>query len=173
MNGLITFILGGSRSGKSSFALERASMISGTRAFIATAQAFDDEMKERIERHKLERSPEWITFEEHVALPSLIRSMRSGYDVVLIDCLTLWLSNLMMNNADVEAEIESFLSAAIACHASLFVVSNEVGMGIVPENALARKFRDFAGTLNRRMADIADEVYLVTAGIATKIKANK
>lgn len=173
MNGMITFILGGSRSGKSSFALERASAISGPKAFIATARAFDDEMKERIERHKQERSAEWMTFEEHVALPNLISGMRSRYDVVLIDCLTLWLSNLMMNNADVEAEIESFLSSAIAYPASLFVVSNEVGMGIVPENALARKFRDFAGTLNRRVAEIADEVYLVTAGIPMKIKANK
>jgi len=173
VNGMITFILGGSRSGKSSFALERASSISGPKAFIATAQAFDDEMKERIERHKQQRSPEWRTFEEHFALPSLIGSMRNGYDVVLIDCLTLWLSNLLMNNADVEAEIKSFLSSAIACRASLFVVSNEVGMGIVPENALAREFRDFAGTLNRRMAEIADEVYLVTAGIPIKIKASK
>ena len=99
--------------------------------------------------------------------------MHSGYDVILIDCLTLWLSNLMMNNADVEAEIESFLSSASACPSCLFVVSNEVGMGIVPESALARKFRDFAGTLNRRMAEIADEVYLITAGISMKIKANK
>jgi adenosylcobinamide kinase/adenosylcobinamide-phosphate guanylyltransferase len=173
MNGMITFILGGSRSGKSSFALERASTISGSKAFIATAQAFDDEMQERIERHKQERSHEWMTFEEQLALPSLISRMHSGYDVILIDCLTLWLSNLMMNNADVEAEIESFLSSASDCPSCLFVVSNEVGMGIVPENALARKFRDFAGTLNRRMAEIADEVYLITAGISMKIKANK
>ena len=173
MSGTITFILGGSRSGKSSFALERASAIAGSKAFIATAQAFDDEMKDRIERHKQERPPEWKTFEEHFALPSLIDGMRNGYDVVLVDCLTLWLSNLMMNNADVEAKIVSFVSSAIACPASLFVVSNEVGMGIVPENALARKFRDFAGTLNRRVAEIADEVYLVTAGIPMKIKANK
>lgn len=173
MNSMITFILGGSRSGKSNFALGRASTIAGSKAFIATAQAFDDEMKERIEHHKQERSPEWMIFEEHVALPSLIGGVCSEYDVVLIDCLTLWLSNLMMHNADVGAEMKAFLSAAIACPASLFVVSNEVGMGIVPENALARKFRDFAGTLNRHMAEIADEVYLVTAGIPIIIKANK
>jgi adenosylcobinamide kinase/adenosylcobinamide-phosphate guanylyltransferase len=173
MGGMITFILGGSRSGKSSFALKRASAISGPKAFIATAQALDDEMKERIERHKLQRSPAWMTFEEHIAIPSVIGGMRNKYDVVLVDCLTLWLSNLMMNNADVETEIGSFLSAATACPASLFVVSNEVGMGIVPDNALARKFRDMAGTLNRRVAELADEVYLVTAGIPMKIKSNK
>ncbi len=166
----ITFILGGSRSGKSGFALQRASGAEGRKAFIATAQAFDEEMKDRIERHKLERPAEWTTFEESVALPHLVGRIGNEFDVILVDCLTLWLSNLMLNNHDVEAEIESFLASGRACPSSLFIVSNEVGMGIVPENALARKFRDYAGTLNRRVAEIAGEVYLIAAGIPLKIK---
>jgi len=166
----IVFILGGSRSGKSGFALERASKLPGGKAFVATAQALDDEMRERIERHKNERSSEWKTFEEPVALPQLITDIGKIYDVLLVDCLTLWLSNLMLNENDIEADIESLLSAIAPCPASLFIVSNEVGMGIVPDNALARKFRDFAGTLNRCIAAIADEVYLVVAGIPLKIK---
>ena len=171
-NGKITFILGGSRSGKSSFSLENASKLPGSKAFIATAQAFDDEMKDRIERHKKERSG-WETFEEPIALPRLIIDMSDRYDVILLDCLTLWLSNLIMNDTDVDSAIESLLSAAASCPSSLFVVSNEVGMGIVPENILARRFRDLAGTLNRRVAEIADEVYLVTAGIPLKLKGNE
>ncbi len=167
---MLTFVIGGSRSGKSSFALERASAISGSKVFIATAQAFDDEMKERIERHKLERSAEWHTFEEPISIARLIAGSGNDHDVILVDCLTLWISNLMMNDADIDAEIGSFISAASGCNSSLFVVSNEVGMGIVPDNALSRKFRDYAGLLNRRTAEIADEVYLVTAGIPLKIK---
>ena len=168
--GKLTFILGGSRSGKSSFALDCASKLPGSKAFIATAQAFDEEMKERIERHKKERSEDWKTFEEPTALPQLISGISEEHDVIIVDCLTLWLSNLIMNDATVDADIESLLSAAVPCHSSIFVVSNEVGMGIVPENALARRFRDLAGTLNRRVAEIANDVYLVAAGIPLKIK---
>ncbi|HTZ16999.1 MAG TPA: bifunctional adenosylcobinamide kinase/adenosylcobinamide-phosphate guanylyltransferase [Dissulfurispiraceae bacterium] len=168
--GRITSILGGARSGKSSFALQHSSGAEGRKAFIATAQALDEEMKDRIERHKLERSAEWTTFEEPLSLHQVISRIGSEFDVILVDCLTLWLSNLMMENRDIDAEIVSLISVASTCPSSLLFVSNEVGMGIVPENALARKFRDSAGTLNRRVAEIADEVYLVTAGIPMKIK---
>jgi adenosylcobinamide kinase/adenosylcobinamide-phosphate guanylyltransferase len=168
--GRITFILGGSRSGKSGFALKQASKLPGSKAFIATAQAFDDEMRDRIERHKKERPADWHTFEEPIALPGMITDMGKDYSVILIDCLTLWLSNLMMNEADVESSIESLLLAAAPCPAALFIVSNEVGMGIVPDNALSRRFRDLAGTLNRCIAEIADEVFMVVAGIPVKIK---
>lgn len=168
--GRITFVLGGSRSGKSSFALNCASKLPSRKAFIATAQAFDEEMKERIDRHKKERSADWRTFEEPIALPQLIGILSDEYDVIIIDCLTLWLSNLIMKDAEVDADIESLLSVATASPSSIFIVSNEVGMGIVPENAVARRFRDLAGTLNRRVAEIADEVYLVIAGIELKIK---
>ena len=168
--GSIIFIIGGSRSGKSSFALERASQEEGRKAFIATAQAFDQEMTERIARHREERSDDWMTFEEPLGLTQLISDITDKYDVILLDCLTLWLSNLMINNCEVKAYMESFISSAAACPSNLFIVSNEVGMGIVPDNVLARQFRDFAGTLNRKMAEIADEVYMVTAGIPVKIK---
>ncbi len=168
--GRITFILGGSRSGKSSFALDCASKLLGSKAFIATAQAFDEEMKERIERHKKERSADWKTFEEPTALPQILSRISEDHDVIIVDCLTLWLSNLIMNDTAVDADIESLLSAAATCPSCSFIVSNEVGVGIVPENALARRFRDLAGTLNRRVAEIANEVYLVAAGIPLKIK---
>lgn len=168
--GRITFILGGSRSGKSSFALDCASKLPGSKAFIATAQAFDEEMKERIERHKKERSADWKTFEEPTALPQILSRISEDHDVIIVDCLTLWLSNLIMNDTAVDADIESLLSAAATCPSCIFIVSNEVGMGIVPENALARRFRDLAGTLNRRVAEIANVVYLVAAGIPLKMK---
>ena len=182
---LITFIIGGARSGKSSFALNIANnctpgkeggrggdTVSHTpkKAYIATAQALDDEMKERIEKHKKERLYDWITFEEPLKISALIRDIQDKYDVILLDCLTLWLSNLISSNRAVEEDIKYFCSSLVTCHSSLFIVSNEVGMGIVPENKLARRFRDLSGYLNQKVAGIADEVYLVTAGIPIKIK---
>jgi adenosylcobinamide kinase/adenosylcobinamide-phosphate guanylyltransferase len=167
---LLTFIIGGAKSGKSRFALKKASACSGQKVYIATAQALDDEMKARIEKHKKERTPDWITFEEPLNLSALLKDTRGKYDVILIDCLTLWLSNLMLNNKDVEKEIKYFCSSLVPPHSSLFIVSNEVGMGIVPDNELSRRFRDLAGMLNQKIAGIADEVYLVTAGIPVRIK---
>lgn len=167
---LITFIIGGARSGKSSFALSKASKLEGKKAYIATAQALDDDMKERIEKHKKERPEEWMTFEEPLNISALIKDFQDKYDVILLDCLTLWLSNLLFSNRAVEEDIEYFCSSLVTCHSSLFIVSNEVGMGIVPENELSRRFRDLSGYLNQKVAEIADEAYLVTAGIPIKIK---
>lgn len=169
---MITFILGGARSGKSRFALELAdnSKDGGRKAYIATAQAMDDEMKARIKKHKEERSGEWVTFEEPLNISTLISNIHKSYNIILLDCLTLWLSNLMLNNKNIKVEIESFISSLSTIHCSLFTVSNEVGLGIVPDNALSRKFRDLSGYLNQKMAALADEVYLVTAGIPLKIK---
>jgi len=179
---LITFVLGGARSGKSRFALEKASVCKGKKIYIATAQAIDDEMKERIEKHKEERSEEWATLEEPLNITTLISDIHRSYDVILLDCLTLWLSNLLLDGEDIEVEIASLIDAlriTPACagatadrhHASrIFIVSNEVGLGIVPDNALSRRFRDLSGYLNQKMAAIADEVYLITAGIPVKIK---
>lgn len=167
---MITFIIGGARSGKSRFALEKASLHSGKKAYIATAQALDNEMKERIEKHKKERSEEWITIEEPLNITALIKNIHTQYDVILIDCLTLWLSNLMLGNKGIETEIETFCSSLSTVQCSLFTVSNEVGMGIVPDNELSRKFRDMTGYLNQKVAGIANEVYSVTAGIPLKIK---
>lgn len=172
---LITFVLGGARSGKSRFALEKASACKGKKIYIATAQAIDDEMKERIEKHKKERSAEWATFEEPLNISALISDIHKRYDIILLDCLTLWLSNILLSGKDVEVEIARLIDALrITHHAShIFTVSNEVGLGIVPDNALSRRFRDLSGYLNQKMAAIADEVYLVTAGIPLKIKQEK
>jgi adenosylcobinamide kinase / adenosylcobinamide-phosphate guanylyltransferase len=167
---LITFVFGGARSGKSSFALKSASEMEGRKAYIATAQALDDEMKERIEKHKQERSSAWDTFEEPLHIPALLGGMTGKYGAVVIDCLTLWLSNLMHHGSDIEAEMEALIASARSCDAPLFVISNEVGLGIVPENRMARIFRDYAGVMNRRVASASDNVYLLAAGIPVKIK---
>ncbi|TAN45182.1 MAG: bifunctional adenosylcobinamide kinase/adenosylcobinamide-phosphate guanylyltransferase [Nitrospirae bacterium] len=166
----ITFIIGGARSGKSSLALKKASDKQGKKAYIATAQAFDDEMKARIEKHKKERSAEWDCFEEPLELARLLSGLQGKYEVLLIDCLTLWLSNIMLAEKSIEDEIDSLIVSLNGIDSSLFLVSNEVGLGIVPDNPLGRRFRDLAGTLNQRVAAAADDVYLVAAGIPVKIK---
>ena len=166
----IIFITGGARSGKSSFAIAEASKAKGKKAYIATAEALDDEMKERIERHRKQRGNEWDTYEEPLEIGEVIKEIEGRFEVVVIDCLTLWLSNLMMTDNDIGKEIEGFVSSLSTIHCSLYIVSNEVGMGIVPENEMARRFRDLAGMLNQRVAEIADEVYMAVAGIPVKIK---
>jgi len=180
MEAKITFIIGGARSGKSSFALNEASKIKGQKAYIATAEAFDSEMKERIKRHKAERGEEWDTYEEPIRITSLIKEIHKRYDVLLVDCLTLWVSNLMQKYKQPEDEIDRLINILAGPSGSnnleglnIFIVANEVGMGIVPDNEIARRFRDLVGLLNQRVAEIADEVYLVTAGIPIQIKKIK
>ncbi len=172
MRNKIIFIIGGARSGKSSFALNEASKIKGQKAYIATAEALDNEMKERIERHKKGRGDEWDTYEEPLKITAVLSDIKNRYTVVVLDCLTLWLSNIMRNRLEIENEINTFVNSLedFPCH--VFIVSNEVGMGIVPDNELAREFRDWAGFLNQKVAEIADEVYLVTAGIPVRIKSS-
>ena len=167
---MITFVIGGARSGKSSFALKEGSALAGKKAYIATAEALDEEMKARIDKHRKERSGEWITFEETLNIARLIEDVYKEYDVIIIDCLTVWLSNLMMNDKNVEKAMESFSQSISTRNCSIFIVSNELGMGIVPDNELARRFRDIAGAMNQKIAGLADKVYLVTAGIPIKIK---
>lgn len=188
MNSGIIFITGGARSGKSSFALKEASRIDGKKAYIATAEALDEEMKARIEEHKRTRGNEWDTYEEPLNIAPLVKEIHEKYDVILIDCLTLWLSNLLIRTQStefssqiIEDNIKEFIDvlkdfsvcslASEFC--SLYVVSNEVGMGIVPDNEMARRFRDMAGLLNESIAEVSDEVYLVVAGIPIKIKNAK
>lgn len=195
----IIFVIGGARSGKSSFALKEASKVKGQKAYIATAEALDDEMKERIEKHKKERGSDWDTYEEPLKIPDVLSDTKDKYSVIILDCLTLWLSNIMLtshgtgkednppplekggkggfDNAkkriqELMNELISFKNSSRGIHhtSRLFIVSNEVGMGIVPENKPARQFRDLAGSLNQKVAEAADEVYLVTAGIPAKIK---
>ncbi|MDA8082468.1 MAG: bifunctional adenosylcobinamide kinase/adenosylcobinamide-phosphate guanylyltransferase [Nitrospiraceae bacterium] len=164
------FLLGGARSGKSKFALAEASKIPGRRAFIATATANDAEMLQRIEKHRQARSSEWKTFEEPVKVPELLTGISGSFEVIVVDCLTLWLSNLMFSGRDIGEECGSFVSCIKTSPASLFVVANEVGLGIVPDNGLARQFRDLAGVLNQKVAATADDVFLMAAGIPVKIK---
>jgi adenosylcobinamide kinase/adenosylcobinamide-phosphate guanylyltransferase len=167
----IVFVTGGARSGKSGFALSEALKIGGKKAFLATAEATDKEMKDRIQRHRDDRGSGWKTYEEPVRIARLLREIDARYPVVVIDCLTLWLANVMMSGLDEEKEGDRLLSALKAMKkAKVIVVSNEVGMGIVPENELARRFRDAAGRLNQRVAAIADEAYVTVSGIPLKIK---
>ncbi|MFA6055505.1 MAG: bifunctional adenosylcobinamide kinase/adenosylcobinamide-phosphate guanylyltransferase [Thermodesulfovibrionales bacterium] len=166
----ITFITGGAKSGKSSFALKQASSIAGKKAYIATAEALDEEMRKRIEDHRKQRGKEWDTFEEPLMIAEVIKKIGGQYDTLVLDCLTLWLSNVMHANLNTEAEIERLISSLLSHQTSVFIVSNEVGMGIVPENEMARKFRDMTGMLNQKLAGAADEVYIVVAGIPLRIK---
>ena len=160
---------GGSRSGKSSFALELAKERGTRRAFVATAQAFDQEMAERIARHQAERDDAFTTIEEPLELASVISN--TSFDVLLIDCLTLWVSNLMMREeADIDAKGAELVSIAAASKALCIFVTNEVGCSVVPDNAMGRRFRDLAGRLNQEMAKAAQEVYFLTFGIPTRIK---
>lgn len=171
--GKLVFVIGGSRSGKTSFALAGAARAagSGRRVYIATAQALDGEMAERIEKHKAERGSAWDTLEEPVHLDRAIRSC-GGARVVVVDCLTLWLSNLLCGGLDAAQAEEAFLGALAALDSGVqvYVVSNEVGMGIVPENETARQFRDMAGRLNQAIARLAEEVYMMVAGVPVKVK---
>src|SRR5512139_1086716 len=174
MSRKVVFITGGARSGKSSFALREASLISGRKVFIATAQPTDNEMKERIERHQRDRGLGWETLEEPLRVSKAIEEMSERYDVLILDCLTIWLSNVMWSGSDAELEIENLVLSIKRFlgnpSAMLFIVSNEVGMGIVPENEMARKFRDLAGRLNQKVAEVSGEVYWTVSGIPLKIK---
>ena len=164
-------ILGGARSGKSSYALARASAIDGKKAFVATAEALDDEMSARIARHKTERAPDWNTFEEPLELPDLISRIALEHDVILIDCLTLWVSNIMMRPLAFDS-YENRLLKALSNEATsdLFIVSNEVGLGLVPDTPVGRQYRDNLGRLNAGVAALATDVYFMAAGIPMKIK---
>lgn len=168
------FVTGGARSGKTSFAIERAEAISGRRIYLATAPSdeSDHEMRSRIERHKAERDGSWQTVEEPVDVSGrLLGAHKAG--VILIDCLTLWVSNLMargMADADILGEASLLGQACAGSRVPVITVTNEVGWGIVPENGLARRFRDVAGGVNRLMASVASEAYLVASGLPVRLR---
>jgi adenosylcobinamide kinase/adenosylcobinamide-phosphate guanylyltransferase len=169
-SGHVVLVLGGARSGKSAFA-ERLVVAAGLeRHYLATSQAFDDEMAERIARHREDRGDGWITHEIPIELPRHLAEIDSAERVVLVDCLTLWVTNLMMAEQDIGAAGEALLSHLSGCFAQTVLVSNEVGLGIVPENRMAREFRDHAGRLHQRIGALADEVYFIAAGLPLKLK---
>jgi len=169
--GLI-LIGGGARSGKSRFALEYAEKRYARRAFLATAEALDEEMRRRIARHRSERGNRWTTIEEPFAVTSAIEANAEKFDVIVVDCLTLWLSNIMLEpNRDSDQEIAGLVEFLERDHGpDVVVVTNEVGCGIVPDNALAREFRDRAGGLNQDLAGVAREVYWMVFGIPMRLK---
>jgi adenosylcobinamide kinase / adenosylcobinamide-phosphate guanylyltransferase len=170
----IVIVLGGARSGKSYYALTEASRIKGKRAFIATAEPLDDEMRIRIENHKKERGSDWDTYEEPLHVASLIDRIKERYDVIIIDCLTLWVSNIMHSGFDIAEETVKLVSAiSTVSPAPLYIISNEVGLGIVPESALGRAYRDNLGHANRQIAASATDVIFMVAGIPLKIKGDK
>lgn len=175
MNHLI-LILGGARSGKSRFAIDLASKRGAARVYLATGQAGDAEMARRIDRHRRERPSGWKTVEEPLRLIEALGSLEGKTDVVLVDCLTFWLSNLLMKHGENEEkaleEIDRLVSSVTKIDLPIVMVSNEVGLGIIPADPLTRLYRDLAGLLHQRMADVAHEVYWMVAGIATKIKGN-
>lgn len=162
-------VLGGARSGKSHRALELVpDARGGRRTFIATAEALDDEMGERIARHRAERGAGWDVVEEPIDVAGEVRRRAGG--AILVDCLTLWLSNLMHRGLSVEPETERLLDSVRATTGTLVLVSNEVGLGLVPDTPLGRAFRDEQGRLNRRLAAACDRVELVVAGIPLTVK---
>jgi adenosyl cobinamide kinase/adenosyl cobinamide phosphate guanylyltransferase len=176
---MLTLVTGGARSGKSGCAMTLAGGRPGAKAFIATAEALDAEMALRIAKHKESRPPGWETFEEPVEAAPLLSSISGRFGAVVLDCLTLWLSNILSRGTElshgadgVEKRMAALVSAAAQAGrvCDVYVVTNETGMGIVPDNELARRFRDLAGTLNADMARAADEVYLLVSGIPVKIK---
>ena len=165
----LTFLLGGARSGKSLHAEKLATAQPAPWTYIATAQAYDDEMVERIAHHRARRGDGWLTVDAPLDLAGTLGSVPDG-QLVLVDCLTLWLSNHLLAEHDLDglcAELGQVLSAP---RGPWFVVSNEVGMGIVPDNALGRRFRDAQGQLNQRVAAVADRVFFLVAGIPMQVK---
>lgn len=170
----VTLVLGGVRSGKSRFAQQLA-MRAGSVAFIATAQYSDLEMEAKIARHRQERPANWHTIEEPVKLPCVLKEIGNSYDLLLIDCLTLFAANLLeeeSKGANLENRIDSFCHAVNETKASIVLVSNEVGSGVVPEYALGRRYRDLLGELNQRVAALADNVLLMVAGLPLVLKGH-
>lgn len=172
MTNKVVLITGGARSGKSRYAEERARETGARRLYLATAEAKDEEMARRIAAHRERRGDGWLTVEEPIELPRELLRRRGEVDCALVDCLTLWTSNLLLLH-DVEAvtkKIDELINALTLLDFHVFFVTNEVGSAIVPDNALARSFRDLVGWTNQRVAQSADEVVLMVAGLPVFVK---
>lgn len=176
MNKELVLILGGARSGKSSFAQRLAKRVGSNVLFLATAQAGDDEMAERIARHKASRPATWRTIEEPLELALVLQTEAASADVVIVDCLTLWLSNLLLreggaSETEVLGQVDSLLDVYEKGAASYILVSGEVGLGLVPPYPLGRAYRDIMGWMNQKLARRADKVFLMLAGIPLELKS--
>lgn len=180
----ITFVLGGARSGKSAFAEGLAKKYNDV-VYIATAEAKDDEMRERVQTHRARRPLNWKTIESSYCVDRVVSDLNGKAELVLIDCITLYITNMFLNSAGcsdmktvdlkqrqkyIMAEINKLSQVCRESRSDVIVISNEVGLGIVPDNALSREFRDIAGYANQMLAGEADEVYFMVAGIAQRLK---
>jgi adenosylcobinamide kinase/adenosylcobinamide-phosphate guanylyltransferase len=168
----IVLVGGGARSGKSTFALVRARALGTRRLFVATARRYDADMSRRIDRHVAERGAEFTTVEEPLALPEVILAA-TGHDVAVVDCLTLWLSNLLLDGAapeTVERRVDDLAAALTRAPCHVVLVTNEVGMGLHPETALGRTFRDLAGRAHQQLSAVSDEVHLAVMGLIVQLK---
>jgi len=165
----VTLVLGGARSGKSRYAESLLARLPGPRTYLATGYAGDAEMAERIRRHRAERGAGWATLETPIAIAEAIRGEPGP---ILVDCLTLWVSNLMSAEENPDEAVERLATAARRPGGPVIFVSNEVGLGIVPDNTLARAFRDHAGRVNQRIAAVADRVLFIAAGLPLSLKGN-
>jgi adenosylcobinamide kinase/adenosylcobinamide-phosphate guanylyltransferase len=168
----IVLIGGGARSGKSTFALVRARELGERRLFVATARRYDADMSARIDRHVAERGADFVTTEEPVALAEVVAGA-GAHDVVVVDCLTLWLSNLLLDGlapGAIEDRVAGLARALVSAPSHVVLVTNEVGMGLHPETALGRTFRDLAGRAHQRLAAVADEVHLAAMGLVVRLK---
>ncbi|MFZ1745397.1 MAG: bifunctional adenosylcobinamide kinase/adenosylcobinamide-phosphate guanylyltransferase [Nitrospirales bacterium] len=168
----LIFVLGGARSGKSSFALQRGKAKS-PRAFVATGEPFDHEMASRIQKHQRSRGRGWVTIEMSTRISEWLAEQGSGYPSIVVDCLTLWLNNLLREKvrpSQVPTHVRAFLRSARACPGQIVVVSNELGLGLVPGDVISRSFRDVAGRMNQLVAAEADEVYFLVSGLPLRLK---
>lgn len=167
----LTFVLGGASSGKSKFAEGLVVETGAPRVYLATSQVFDQEMRAKIDQHLQQRGKDWHTVEEPFDLRDTLASI--GQDqVVLLDCATMWLTNHLLAEHDIQAETAKLLQSLRTCEGRVVIVSNEVGMGIVPDNKLARQFRDAQGKLNQQLATASDLAVFVVAGLPTVLKGN-
>lgn len=166
----IVLVLGGARSGKSVFAEELIEKSGLAKVYVATGQAFDREMSDRIDIHKARRGSDWDSIEDPFDLSGVLETVAAPDKAVLVDCLTLWVTNLMMEDKDVLNESNLLVDALPKLSGLVVLVSSEVGLGLVPDNYMARSFRDHAGRLHQMIAAIADEVYFVAAGLPLKMK---
>lgn len=166
----LTLVLGGARSGKSRHAEMLVEESGLTPYYIATAEPLDDEMRQRITQHRARRGTHWQTIEEPLRLTETLHSVTAEGRALMVDCLTLWLTNLMVHDQAVEAEIDGLLDCLPALDGATVLISNEVGLGVMPTNAMARTFIDHAGLLHQRIAAEADQVLSMTAGLPQQLK---
>lgn len=171
INKKLIFVTGGAASGKSTFAEKIARTTGKPKTYIATLQPFDHEMQAKTEKHQADRGEDWTTIEAPIEVANVLSQCSTG-QIVLLDCITLWLTNVLLADMDLNAACEELVNALLTCPCDVVVVSNEVGMGIVPDNALSRKFRNAQGKLNQRIATKADVVITVISGLPLVLKGS-